>query len=237
MLSQFLFSVQATAIVVVTALGVGCASTTEAPVAAKPNVLFIAVDDLNDWVGYLGGHPQAHTPNLDAFAGRSVAFTRAYAAAPVCGPSRTALMYGLYPHNSGSYGHREVYNPANLLDIYPTLVELCGLEIDQPLDGTSLGPLLRDPDARWDTPVIMSHGPGNFAVRLDQWRLIRYADGSEELYDLEADPSEHRNLANDPGSAADLARLREHLPTAWVYNVGPRFEQFQGAFRPAESGQ
>ena len=52
--------------------------------AAKPNVLFIAIDDLNDWIGALGGHPQAHTPHLDRLAKRGVLFTRAYCAAPSC---------------------------------------------------------------------------------------------------------------------------------------------------------
>jgi arylsulfatase A-like enzyme len=81
----------------------------------KPNVLFIAVDDLNDWVGHLGGHPQASTPHIDALARQGVAFKHAYCPAPVCGPSRTALMYGIFPHRSGSYGHHAVYDPRNLL--------------------------------------------------------------------------------------------------------------------------
>lgn len=81
----------------------------------RPNVLFIAVDDLNDWVGHLGGHPQSHTPNIDALADDGVSFTHAYCPAPACGPSRTALMYGIAPHKSGSYGHHGVYNPAKLL--------------------------------------------------------------------------------------------------------------------------
>ena len=68
----------------------------------KPNVLFIAVDDLNDWTGSLGGHPQARTPNLDRLAGRGVLFTRAYCAAPACNPSRTALLCGVRPSTSGS---------------------------------------------------------------------------------------------------------------------------------------
>jgi iduronate 2-sulfatase len=72
---------------------------------AKPNVLFIAVDDLNDWIGCLGGHPQAKTPNMDALAARGVNFTRAYCASPVCNPSRTALMTGLRSSTSGVYGN------------------------------------------------------------------------------------------------------------------------------------
>src|SRR3954452_24305171 len=69
----------------------------------KPNVLFIAIDDLRDWVGYLGHNPQTKTPNIDRLAARGAAFTRSYCAAPVCNPSRAALMSGLRPATSGVY--------------------------------------------------------------------------------------------------------------------------------------
>lgn len=70
---------------------------------ARPNVLFIAVDDMNHWVGYLGRNRQTITPNLDKLAGRGVWFSRAYCAAPVCNPSRAALMSGLRPYTTGVY--------------------------------------------------------------------------------------------------------------------------------------
>jgi arylsulfatase A-like enzyme len=69
----------------------------------KPNILFIAIDDMNDWTGFLGGHPQAITPNLDKIAERGVNFTNAHTAAPGCSPSRNALLYGIEPFNSGLY--------------------------------------------------------------------------------------------------------------------------------------
>lgn len=69
----------------------------------KPNVLFIAIDDLRDWVGYLGRNNQTRTPNLDHLAARGVWFTRDYCAAPVCNPSRAALMSGLRPFTTGVY--------------------------------------------------------------------------------------------------------------------------------------
>ena len=71
----------------------------------KPNVLFIAVDDLNDWVGALGGHPAVRTPSIDQLASRGLLFTRAYSAAPSCNPSRTALLTGIRPSTSGVYGN------------------------------------------------------------------------------------------------------------------------------------
>ena len=78
----------------------------------KPNVLFIAVDDLRDWVGYLGKNAQTITPNIDKLAARGVAFTHAYCAAPVCNPSRTALMSGLRPSTTGVYSNGEDWRPA-----------------------------------------------------------------------------------------------------------------------------
>ncbi len=427
----------------------------------QPNVLFIAIDDLNDWTGKLGGHPQAHTPHLDRLAERSVWFTRAYCAAPACNPSRTALLTGVAPYRSGVYRNTHPWRPAlpdvttlpalfkqagytvlgagkifhgpypdpeawheyypsptktrpsdplpakrplngiprvghfdwgplnvpdeamgdykvaewvcrqlerqherpfflacglyrphlpwyvpetyfelfpvngiqlpkvlpddladippgglkmvrrrdhrlilkynqwrqavqgylasvafadrmvgkvldtlarspyadntivvlwsdhgwhhgqkehwrkfalweqttrvplmilvppgnravpsgtpsgrpcsrtvSLLDIYPTLIDLCGL--DRPehrLDGRSLVPLLRNPDAPWHRPAIMTYGFRNHAVRTERWRYIRYADGSEELYDHANDPLEWRNLA----AREEYWRIKEEL--------------------------
>jgi arylsulfatase A-like enzyme len=88
-----------------TALCLALALTQKTEAAPRPNVLFIAVDDLNDWVGCLGGHPQAKTPNIDALARRGILFKQAYCAAPLCSPSRTAIMTGLAPSNTGIYGN------------------------------------------------------------------------------------------------------------------------------------
>jgi arylsulfatase A-like enzyme len=71
--------------------------------AKKPNVLFIAIDDLNHWVGYMHRNEQTSTPNIDKLASRGVRFTHAYCAAPVCNPSRAALMSGMRPSTTGVY--------------------------------------------------------------------------------------------------------------------------------------
>lgn len=73
----------------------------------KPNVLFIAVDDLNDWIGCLGGHPQTITPNFDRLAASGVLFTNAHTAAAACNPSRTAVMTGISPYRSGLYANEQ----------------------------------------------------------------------------------------------------------------------------------
>jgi len=78
-------------------------SFTSSAQTAKPNIVFIAIDDMNDWAGYMGGHPQAMTPNMDELAKQGVVFTNAQTVAPGCSPSRNALLYGVEPYNSGLY--------------------------------------------------------------------------------------------------------------------------------------
>src|SRR4051812_32630429 len=79
------------------------AQAAEGQPAKRMNVLFIAVDDLNHWVGHLGRNSQTKTPNLDRLAARGVTFARAYCAAPACNPSRAAIMSGLRPSTTGVY--------------------------------------------------------------------------------------------------------------------------------------
>ncbi|MGB7342826.1 MAG: sulfatase [Pirellulaceae bacterium] len=88
----------------------------------KPNVLFIAIDDMNDWTGFLGGHPQAVTPNMDRLAKRGVSFTNAHCIAPACSPCRLGLLYGVQPFHSGLYpfyDHGKI--PAKVLEQYTSL--------------------------------------------------------------------------------------------------------------------
>ncbi len=387
----------------------------QAAEAAKPNVLFIAVDDLNDWIGVLGGHPQARTPNIDRLARRGTLFTNAHCSAPGCNASRSSLLSGLRPSTTGIYanahdwrqaprlkgavtlprhfrdtgyltlgagklfhahtffdkknlsgypdpgawhdyfpsktqqmpeeavpenwpvnssrkfyrghfdwvplqipnaemadakvvswaakrlakrheqplflsvgiyrphvpwyalafademvgelldaldngpmakdtlivfwgdhgyhlGEKESWekfalwedttrvpliivdpgrtkpgthcdSPVSLLDLYPTLIELCGLgKPPQSLEGSSLAKRLAKPGAKTDRVVITTQGRGNHAVRSSRYRYIRYADGSEELYDHETDPHEWHNLAGDPGLAKVKLRLAKRLP-------------------------
>ena len=102
---------------------------------------------------------------------------------------------------------------AELLDIYPTLSELCGLDVAEDLEGLSLVPQLQDPAAPRDRPAITTHNRNNHGVRTESWRYIRYADGSEELYDMVNDPSEFTNLAANPAYAERKRALGKHLPS------------------------
>lgn len=99
-----------------------CSHTVADEAGSRPNVLFIAMDDLNDWIGCMGGHAQAKTPNIDRLARSGMLFTNAHCAAPACNPSRTAIMTGRSPHSSGLYANgqkmREVLPEAELLPRY-----------------------------------------------------------------------------------------------------------------------
>ena len=100
----------------------------------------------------------------------------------------------------------------SLLDIYPTLVELCKLPANPRLEGISLTPQLKDPMTTRKQPAIISSYFGNHAIRSRDWRLIAYADGSRELYNHRKDQNEYKNLADDPAHQATLDELATWLP-------------------------
>ena len=102
--------------------------------------------------------------------------------------------------------------PVELLDIYPTLSELCNLTIPGHLEGLSLAPQLKDANAPRTRPAITTHNHHNHAVRTERWRYIRYADGTEELYDMVNDPHEFTNLEATPQNSSVKQALRKQLP-------------------------
>lgn len=99
-----------------------------------------------------------------------------------------------------------------LLDLYPTLIEMAGLPAKKGLDGQSLMPILQDASAARTQPAICSHGPGNHVVVTEQWRFIQYADGSQELYDRMVDPYEWHNLARLDGYHPVIDHLSQYIP-------------------------
>jgi choline-sulfatase len=103
--------------------------------------------------------------------------------------------------------------PVQIMDIYPTLVELCGLEAPERLDGNSLVPLLKNPQTAWPHLSATFVENGARAVRSEHFRYILYPDGSEELYDHRADPNEWNNLALDSESLPLRQKMAEQLKT------------------------
>jgi arylsulfatase A-like enzyme len=100
----------------------------------------------------------------------------------------------------------------DFMTIYPTLCDLAGIEIPAHVEGHSIARLLKKPDDVWNEPAICTHGFKNHAVRTENWRYIRYQDGSEELYDEQQDPYEWTNLAGKPEHASTIAELSAMLP-------------------------
>jgi arylsulfatase A-like enzyme len=189
----------APAVVLAVALVCTATATAEEEAPRGPNVLFIAVDDLNHWVGHLGRNPQARTPNIDRLAKMGVAFTRAYCAAPVCNPSRASLMSGLRPGDTGVYDNgqdwRRViaeeltlttqfrkagYRVLGAGKIYHAEAHRPG-EWDDYLERVGRGPTKRHPSAKDD-----GIGPIKFAPLdcddsdLPDYRVVNY--GIEQLW-------------------------------------------------------
>lgn len=117
--------------------------------------------------------------------------------------------------------------PAELLDIYPTLVELCGLPPKSDLEGHSLAPQLKHANAARQWPAITSHNPGNDSIRTTQWRYIRYADGSQEIYDEQKDPNEWNNVVSNPENAPVIRELAKWLPKDRPLAPGSKFRTLE----------
>lgn len=131
----------------------------------------------------------------------------------------------------------------SLIDVFPTLVDLFGIEVPSFLDGKSICPQIKDPKTPRQ-PVISSYGAGNTAIRTERWRYIRYEDGAEELYDHQVDKNEWTNLATNPEYAAVKAQLANEIPTDqhsglkvqdWFDKYGSSVLKTEGA--PEEKGK
>lgn len=138
----------------------------------QPNVLFISVDDLNDWVGCLGGHPLTKTPNIDKLAKSGVLFANAHCAAPSCNPSRTSIFTGIPPHRSGMYN-----NLQSMRDVLPNAELIPKCFSRQGYWSAGAGKLLHykiDPQSwddyfpkkQTDDPLPPTHYPKNRPVSL-----------------------------------------------------------------------
>jgi len=102
--------------------------------------------------------------------------------------------------------------PIDLMTVYPTLAQLCGVPTPKHVEGVNMRALLADPKADWKIPAVMTYRRGNHAARTPQWRYIRYENGDEELYDELKDPNEYVNLANHPEFAAVKTELAAYFP-------------------------
>jgi arylsulfatase A-like enzyme len=125
---------------------------------------------------------------------------------------REATQLPLVVHVPGMTGRKDCYRNVNLQDLYPSLIDLCGLPAKE-LDGKSFKPLLENPELPW-TPTVTTQGKGNHSVMSEKWHCIVYSNGAEELYSMEKDPMEWTNLANEKSPELEQVkvRLRAFLP-------------------------
>jgi iduronate 2-sulfatase len=115
-----------------------------------------------------------------------------------------------------------------LVDLYPTLADLCGLKPPANLAGRSLRPLLDNPAAAWGRPAFSQIWRGSFSghsVRTERYRYTEWDNGRQgaQLYDYDNDPEELRNLIDDPAHAKVVAELRKLVRANWAneYRPGP----------------
>lgn len=189
----------------VTIVGVGSSPLRAQEPDSRHNVLFIVIDDLNDWISILG-HPTVQTPNFERLAKRSVTFENAYCPAPVCVPSRTSFLTGMHPSKSGAYFNNQRFFPSKFpigMDLYPNILSYlkAPLKPKEHLDGVDIMPLLtgggtiKDRPLYWHYPHYDETTPYSSAI-VAGWKVVRYADdGKVEVYNLNKDPMEKKDLA------------------------------------------
>jgi arylsulfatase A-like enzyme len=127
-------------------------------------------------------------------------------------------------HVPGMINMQDCYRNVNLLDIYPTLIDLCGLPKKQ-LDGKSFAPLLKNPKLKW-TPTLTTAGEGQHSVISEKWHYIQDKFGTLQLYNLEKDPMEWTNLINSkaPEVLAAVNELRNYVPKKDAPEIKPKRE-------------
>ena len=130
--------------------------------------------------------------------------------------TRTPLIIHVPEKLGGSPQAKTCTRPVSLLDLYPTLLDLCGLPINPKNEGRSIAPLVRNPKAKWPYPAVITHSPHwhgtNHAVRSERFHYIHYGKGGEELYEVAKDPHQWNNLADDPKYTQAKAKLKQWLP-------------------------
>ncbi len=119
----------------------------------------------------------------------------------------------------GGLRGRRCSRPVELIQVFPTLVELCGIKKRKGLEGVSIKALLDEPASEWARPALTTFKQNNHAVRSERWRYIRYSDGAEELYDHSTDPLEWNNLAGKPEHADVIAEHARWIPKVNVPNA------------------
>lgn len=161
--------------------------------------------------------------------GKFTAWERSTRVPLVIVPPKNAQPTGFQPNSKSA-------RPVSLLDVYPTVVDMAGVEKREDLDGQTLMPLIKNPDRKWSRPAVTAIGRGTFSIRDEHWRYIHYFDGSEELYDMKHDPDEWKNLITNPEHVAVVKRLSQHVPQDDGYKHFVRYGEFKAVIPEDGSG-
>tara|TARA_B100000768_G_scaffold182012_1_gene208406 strand:+ start:5433 stop:7121 length:1689 start_codon:yes stop_codon:yes gene_type:complete len=135
-------------------------------------------------------------------------------------PPKSHTPAGFEPHTKSA-------RMVNLLDLAPTIADMTGTPLNKDWEGQSLLPLVKDPDHEWQSYTHTTFGRGNHTVSTPRWQYIHYFDGAAELYDLQLDPDEFVNLANDRNFAGVVAQLHQYLPAEPQWNYFVRYHNFK----------
>src|SRR5262245_1915768 len=166
------------------------AQTGKSSHSIRPNYLFIAIDDLNDWIGCLGGHPQVKTPNIDRLAARGTLFTNAHTQAPLCNPSRASLLTGLRPSTTGVYALQPKLRQASTLKEAVTLPQSLGRSGYRTL---GVGKIFHD-----------NLSAAELAREFDVWGEVeRYKNGPERKFITTPDPTKLMDWGPFPEKDSD----------------------------------
>lgn len=116
-----------------------------------------------------------------------------------------------------------VESPVGLIDIYPTMVDICNLKSpSQELDGSSLRKFMEQKDYSWDKPATTYFGENMISIRNRDYRFIEYPDGSTEFYDLKHDPFEFKNLSEEPAYKNQIEELKQYVPDKFAKELPGR---------------
>jgi arylsulfatase A-like enzyme len=141
-------------------------------ISEKQNILFIAIDDQNDWIQCFGGHPQVKTPNIDELAARGTRFTNAHCAVPICGPSRASLFTGRQPWNTGIYTN-SVEELKSVGTRFKTLLQEL---IENGYNTYGAGKVFHGPINRYPEGIFTAHGPKYNQFQPLTFEEARYTD-------------------------------------------------------------
>lgn len=213
------FIVQNFAFLLMMLVSMGCQSQQKKEPLQQPNVLMIMIDDLNDYQGVFGGHPQAKTPNIDKLAESGTIFSNAHSNVPVCSPSRNSLFTGIYPHNSRDFGWTPHFKQA-VLKNHKTFIELFKENGYKTLGtGKLLHKNVKKYWDEWGVPEGINYGPHAYSgIDEKGKRIMGHSSVPEPFRSINVVDGSFASLSDTPVIHDEHGALIE---TGWTYGHKP----------------